>query len=80
MSLSFISHPKTEIENCYPIKSPLPLREGARGRGNLKGKLFTLTLSLSRLPVPLARQTGKGRGNSFRISKSGSGSHFLLDF
>jgi len=48
-----------EIENCYPIKSPLskgvrglsfplPLREGERGRG-------------------------KKRGNSFRISKSGLG-------
>ncbi len=40
--------PKTEIENCYPIKSPLskgvrglsfplPLREGARGRGKREG-------------------------------------------
>jgi hypothetical protein len=39
------------------------LREGARGRGNLKGELFTLTLTLSR----------QGRGNYFKISKSGFG-------
>jgi len=64
--------PKTEIENCYPIKSPLskgvrglsfplPLREGARGRGNLKGELFTLTLSLSRLPVRYTQTGWHGR-------------------
>jgi len=54
-------YPKTEIENCFPGKSPFPcacLRvaasakagEGARGRGNLKGELFTL--------IPAYRQAG----------------------
>jgi hypothetical protein len=28
---------KIEIENDNPYKSPLPLREGARGRDNLSG-------------------------------------------
>jgi len=51
------------------LSFPLPLREGARGRGKLKGEPFTLTLSLSR----------QGRGNSFRISKSGFGFLFWLD-
>ncbi|OGP73309.1 MAG: hypothetical protein A2V86_16365 [Deltaproteobacteria bacterium RBG_16_49_23] len=66
--------PKTEIENCFPGKSPSPcacLREaasakageGVRERGNPKGELFTLTLTLSR----------QGRGNYFKISKSGFG-------
>jgi len=45
------------------------LREGARGRGNLKGKPFTPTLTLP-------RQWG---GNSFRISKSGFGTFPSLD-
>jgi hypothetical protein len=45
------------------------LREGARGRGNLKGELFTLTLTLSR----------QGRGNYFKISKSGFGTSIGVD-
>jgi hypothetical protein len=45
------------------------LREGARGRGNLKGELFTLTLTLSR----------QGRGNYFKISKSGFGIDISLE-
>jgi len=66
--------PKTEIENCFSGKSPSPCgREAVKkslkasrlggGRGNLKGELFTLTLTLSR----------QGRGNYFKISKSGFG-------
>jgi len=57
------------------------LREGARGRGNLKGELFTLTLTLtlSSSSQRLFQAGGRqGRGNYFKISKSGFGiKHFL---
>ncbi|MFH1337230.1 MAG: hypothetical protein ABII96_12010 [Candidatus Zixiibacteriota bacterium] len=61
--------PKTEIENCFPGKSPSPcacLRvaasakagEGAGGRGNLKGELFTLTPAYRPRSRPRAGQAG----------------------
>jgi len=67
-------NPKKEIENYFSGKSPAPcacLRiaasakagEGVGGRGNLKDELFTLTLTLSH----------QGRGDYFKISKSGFG-------
>jgi hypothetical protein len=55
------------------------LREGERGRGNLKGELFTSTLTLSSPSQRLFQAGGRqGRGNYFKISKSGFGiKHFL---
>jgi len=58
--MKFVKHkltPKNRDRKLPSYKIPLPLREGARGRGNLKGELFTLTLSLSR----------QGRGNNREI-------------
>ncbi|MDP3017073.1 MAG: hypothetical protein Q8N70_08410, partial [Deltaproteobacteria bacterium] len=54
---------------CLRVAASAKAGEGARGRGNLKGELFTLTLTLSR----------QGRGNYFKISKSEFGWLSLLD-
>jgi len=45
-------HPKTEIENCYPIKSPSPC---GRGRGG--GETLKVNHSPSPYPSPV-----KGEG------------------
>jgi hypothetical protein len=87
--------PKTEIENCFPGKSPSPC---GRGRGG--GVTLKVNYSPSPLPTgpgpdrgrgrqanPLlsepealpSRRPSKGRGNYFKISKSGFGMNLKLD-
>ena len=79
-----MSHPKTEIENCFPGKSPSPCGRGRGGGVTLKvnyspSPLPTGPLPTGRQAVPTEGGAGRltlsrqGRGNYFKISKSGFG-------
>jgi|GEM_PF-3301832 len=70
------------VEGRMANYDTVTLREGVRGRSNLKGELFTLTLTLTLFPAfaeTLRAGRRQGKGNYFKISKSGFGLKGPLD-